>query len=529
MKLTSNQTDVFNKIKDNFIHESIILLSGSAGTGKTTLTKNICQYFSEKSRTICAIAPTHKSKRVIESVLNSRSIIKIPCYTVASVLGKIKEHSYIGTKKYSDPNIKKFQNYYLFILDEVSMVNDKDLQIIISYVKKSNKRLLIIGDQYQIPCPSSPIISIKNDDRDVIQKADSFIFSDESIIRLNLTEIMRQKDGSPILDLACFVRDNINNEFTINNTIYNKKYIIEYKDIYEMFKSFYLQNNNGTKMIAYTNQSVKTHNIEIRRELNYNSPFVENDILTGYNNIGWPELFIENGQDYCIIKVKKVDDYRIKNFNNLSGYLIDFKIINTDVTVNDIFFINIKSECNYDFLVELIERGEKVNSQYSTKKDYQYYMELKNCAIFTDDVYKYDNKIMTETDFKEMHPLLFTKIDDIIIGQEIIVTQLTEKINTTYPNIINIRLNDNKNISESETLSDKYKVIDKDIYYGYAITAHKSQGSTYSTVFVDEMDFHKISDKWNYKHNKLESRIREKNQLRYVSYTRAKHNLYIIQ
>jgi len=45
---------------------------------------------------------------------------------------------------------------------------------------------------------------------------------------------------------------------------------------------------------------------------------------------------------------------------------------------------------------------------------------------------------------------------------------------------------------------------------------------------VDEPDFQKIANRWNYKYNKLETRVKEKNQLRYVAYTRAKTGLYII-
>jgi len=44
--------------------------------------------------------------------------------------------------------------------------------------------------------------------------------------------------------------------------------------------------------------------------------------------------------------------------------------------------------------------------------------------------------------------------------------------------------------------------------YGYAITGHKSQGSTYSHVFVMEND---INDNWV---------LRERNQIKYVALTR---------
>ena len=50
--------------------------------------------------------------------------------------------------------------------------------------------------------------------------------------------------------------------------------------------------------------------------------------------------------------------------------------------------------------------------------------------------------------------------------------------------------------------------IKKDLDYGYAITGHKSQGSTYSHVFVMEND---INENWV---------LKERNQIKYVALTR---------
>ena len=77
-------------------------------------------------------------------------------------------------------------------------------------------------------------------------------------------------------------------------------------------------------------------------------------------------------------------------------------------------------------------------------------------------------------------------------------------------------------------IKHKYKILEKDLYYGYAITSHKAQGSTYDAVYVDENDFTKIRDRWNHKYSCMELRIKEKNQLRYVAYTRASSVLKII-
>ena len=75
--------------------------------------------------------------------------------------------------------------------------------------------------------------------------------------------------------------------------------------------------------------------------------------------------------------------------------------------------------------------------------------------------------------------------------------------------------------------ADQYMVCEKDVYYGYA-TAHKSQGSTYENVFVDNADFNKITNRWNYRFRMIENRFRERNQLLYVAYTRASKKLKIV-
>ena len=526
--LSENQQEVFQYIIINLNKEKVILLEGSAGTGKTTLTKNICNYYNENKNTlVCAIAPTHKSKKIIKNILNKNTIIPVSALTVASALGKIKEHSYVGTKIYSNSNNKKLSSYSLFIIDEVSMIRDDDLKLIINYVVKANKQLLIIGDSNQIPCPIA-----KNIVSNIIEKADSYIFNDDKISKLTLTEIVRQSADSPIIILASFLRNNLLTDLSFDKIIESTNFtgIIKYADIYKVFKDNYIKKMvNSCRIIAYTNSSVKTHNLEVRNYLDYDEDFVIGELMTGYSNIGFPELIIENGEDYYITTIEQTNTYSIGEFDNLYGKIISLEIADTNIKIKKIFFININHPNNNFFIHTLIELGEKINNFNSTKLDYRNYMELKNCVIFTEDIYKFENKIFTETSFKEIHSLLFVNINEIIVDNQSKESVLAKKINTTYPNIIDSRINDkNKVLGDSETFADRYKVIEKDIYYGYSITAHKSQGSTYDTVIVDEPDIQKISNRWNYKYNKLELRVKERNQIRYVSYTRSKQNLFII-
>jgi len=131
----------------------------------------------------------------------------------------------------------------------------------------------------------------------------------------------------------------------------------------------------------------------------------------------------------------------------------------------------------------------------------------------------------------EKHPLLCTKLADIINLETKSPTnqELFDKINLQYDNIVNERLSDTMSLNVEECLHDRFLFVEKDIDYGYAITAHKSQGSTYDAVFVNENDFHRITDIMNYRVNKIERRLKEKNRLRYVAYTRTSDILKIIK
>jgi hypothetical protein len=531
IQLSENQQTAFQFIIEHLSGTQPVLLEGSAGTGKTTLTKHICNYYNRQNKTpVCAIAPTHKSKKVVRNVLNQGALLPVAAFTVASALNKVREHSFVATKKYSGGNSQKLSSYGLFIIDEISMINDEDLQKLLAFAAKFGKKVLLIGDSNQIPCPSA-----KYDfEESYMQKKDNYAFTNPYIKKVCLTQIVRQAEGSPILALACFIRDHLLTDMPFPYIIHTTQYpnCIPYSQAYETFKAHYTPTNtNSCRVIAYTNQSVKAHNQEIRALCGYEEDYVVGELLTGYVNVGWPELIIENGEDYLITKIARTSSHSVGSFRGLSGRLLDLVVADTKQRVQSQFFIQYNDPANYAFMSALIELAEKVNKPGSTKQDFRNYSVLKNRVIFMEDIYKMDGVIYTEHSFKESHPLLFVNVNELISPQsfEPIESKLAHKINTTYAHIIEARIADrHKTLGDSENLADRFMMIEKDMYYGYSITAHKSQGSTYDAVVVDEMDFQKISDKWNYKYDLMEMRTKEKNQLRYVAYTRAKQHLYIL-
>ena len=61
----------------------------------------------------------------------------------------------------------------------------------------------------------------------------------------------------------------------------------------------------------------------------------------------------------------------------------------------------------------------------------------------------------------------------------------------------------------------------RDLDYGFALTSHKSQGSTFDTTFVDVRDI--VYDKYGHPYNDAE----EINRRLYVACSRSKNKLYL--
>ena len=529
--LSKDQNIAFNRVKEFFNDDEnpAITIKGHAGTGKTTLMKYIIDYIVDNMRfSVVAVAPTHKAKRVLNNTLNNKRVSKIPTITVASLLAKSREHSYIGTKNFSDGNTSKMKEYYLFIIDEISMIPDNDLNRIIDYICTEDKKLILIGDNCQIPSPSQKPIKLESE----CMKPDSIGFDLENIV--TLSQIVRQASESPIIRIASYIRDHLTEDFRFLSMINEKapELIISFNEAVKSMLQDFANKEKTTRIIAYTNQSVINYNLTIRKCLGYeNTLFKENEIITGYNNVGYPIPVIENGADYKIISINTTGKKKIQGYTGLTGYVIDLLNIDDNVTSPHLFFIDVKHTANTEFIYELVKRAERVNKIKSNVNEFKEYRKLKDRVVFIEDIYKVNNDIIPESQFKTNHPLLFTHVIDIIDPntRQLLIFDTTVKLLDTYgEDLINNRLNDDKPFSDGEQFADQFKVVEKDVFYGYAITAHKSQASTYDNVYFDETDFKKIKNRWNFRLKMLENRIKERNQLIYVACTRARDKLRII-
>jgi exodeoxyribonuclease V alpha subunit len=171
--LTTPSEDQVNAYK-SIVQSKVSILTGSPGTGKTTVIKGIVAAAEDARMNVALCAPTGMAAR------RMRDVCKHPASTIHRLLGK----------KESDDGIRAMD---MVIVDEMSMVGIELFRSLINEIK-ADARLVLVGDPDQLPS-----ISPGNVLNDLI---------DSGMIPVNrLTTIHRQGDGSLICANAARVND----------------------------------------------------------------------------------------------------------------------------------------------------------------------------------------------------------------------------------------------------------------------------------------------------------------------------------
>jgi hypothetical protein len=515
------------------------ILYAAAGCGKTFLTRVIVNKVRGTHR-IAGVAPTHKARKVLDGFLNSNTLLKVKTMTIASLLNTMRSHSYIGTKHYVRGADSKMHLFDLFLIDEASMITDNDVELIISYAFEFKRKVLFIGDKFQIPNPSQKYIC-----RDgVATKRDSVAF--ELAHAFGLTTNVRQSENNPIVDLYTEFRDaiaerrepKISRKSKMRGELGVRFYTSRQK-WYDEIQSAYLNLEteiHNVRILAYTNDTVRSHNLMIRRIFKRGPKPEVGELLMGYNNLGWPEKIIENSQDYYVIDTVHTILHTVApeishTYRRLVGEIVTIK--ETDSEHKSVIFIpDLAAPENQDMLQDLVKRAERVNRRGSTKDDFKKYCRLNNKLVFMENVYNYGTEIMGEGEFRTNNPLLFKSVSDMIEDADdgdrtVLDNKLSKDVQNKYGAILTERIGDDKPLAGTERLCDRYCVIEKDLDYGVCITSHKSQGSNFTTVFVDEADFDKLHNYWSYTLDCQIEATKERNQLKYVSFTRPTTSAHV--
>lgn len=264
--------------------EKMFLLKGYAGTGKTFLISHTIEEFCtvENRRRyaehaqldfssnyqpvhVAMTAPTNEAVQVLRE---SSRVSGAKFKTIHSLLGlkeTITESGQIEfTKSFEDDNIVR--NYDIIIIDEVSMLND-DLFFEIKRYRNKIK-IIMMGDPAQVP----PIGK---------RDCEPFLNPEEhGIYEIQLTQIMRQANGSAIIQNGMNIRENLNDEVVqltsghdVDKWSANHSRPVIRADFMATYTSASVADT--TKVIAWTNKQVLAYNQYIRNILfGMNAPFV---------------------------------------------------------------------------------------------------------------------------------------------------------------------------------------------------------------------------------------------------------------
>ena len=205
------------------------LLTGYAGTGKTWLVSALVRLCREKRLTVAVCAPTHKAVSVIRQKLEEAGIEPDFLGTLHALLGvRLKDGPNGVYLQYlaRNPDRRYFESYDVVFIDEASMVNAEHLGFMRDAVRKGGTRVVGIGDPGQL-------LPVVREDLEgeatapLSPQADLFAEESESpslepplfllgAPRAHLTDIVRQRSAEdavhPIIQLSQEIRRYIEGE-----------------------------------------------------------------------------------------------------------------------------------------------------------------------------------------------------------------------------------------------------------------------------------------------------------------------------
>ncbi len=176
------------------LENSIMVLTGGPGTGKTTIVKAIIRLFELNDISVCLAAPTGRAAKRMSELTGAEA------QTIHRLLGaKMSENGedLIFTKDEKDP-----LNADAVILDECSMV-DITLMKALLCAMKPDCRLILVGDADQLPS-----VGAGNVFSDIIRSG--------IVPTVRLTEIFRQKAESRIIRNAHMINRGEHPDFEAN-------------------------------------------------------------------------------------------------------------------------------------------------------------------------------------------------------------------------------------------------------------------------------------------------------------------------
>lgn len=316
---TNEQLFALNTLSDFLLStdcDSLLLLKGYAGTGKTSLVGALVKTMVELKQKSVLLAPTGRAAKVLSDYAGQKAS------TIHKKIYRQKTFSNEPSGFLPSDNLHKDT---LFIVDEASMISNQGidshifgsgrlLDDLIHYVYSGeNCRLILMGDTAQLP----PVMQVESP----ALQPDVLRTYNLNIEVVQLTEVVRQDNNSGILHNATLLRDSLRkNQVEIFPKLQLKGFTdilkINGDELIEAISNAY--NSDGideTILISRSNKRANIYNNGIRNQILYR----EEELSTGdrlmvvKNNYFWTRNykemdFIANGEIVQVLRVKNTTE-----------------------------------------------------------------------------------------------------------------------------------------------------------------------------------------------------------------------------
>jgi len=322
--------------------DQIMLIKGYAGTGKTSMLYSLTQTLNEFKIKSVLLAPTGRAAKVLGGYA------KMPAFTVHKKIYRQKSNS-DGMGHFA-LDINLYKNTY-FIVDEASMISNetsensvfgsgKLLDDLLEYIYSGeNCRLVLVGDSAQLPpvglsiSPALEPASLEN-----------YGFSVKVV---ELTDVVRQAEGSGILSNATKIRNRIGNDnnesgfFPVNLNDFDDIERISGAELIESITSSYQKYGIfETTIVTRSNKRANLYNKGIRGSILYRENEIEKGdlLMVVKNNYFWIEEdmkldFIANGDIAEVVKIYKYEELYGFRFANVCLRFIDYEDVEFDCKI----------------------------------------------------------------------------------------------------------------------------------------------------------------------------------------------------
>lgn len=446
-------------LKTNTDPTQYYVIEGKAGTGKTTIAKEILKEFEDEQIYVAAVS--HKAKGVIKSSFGDDTRGK-KFFSIAGLLGMkgINDNDTQTTKFQVGLKVPLLDNPpALLVIDEASMITEDVLKKIININSSLSRpfQMLFLGDIGQIQPIRDEQSEFYRTHKDLLNKK-SDIFNSKHKSKL-ITRV-RQGEANPILPYADYFWENSQKEnpelnptqhIVRNNQITDKGSLLLSNSESEVLNSVIKAVKNAVEKGLTNHVKIVTYHVNKKTELNQkihealfgkDSDYSKGDMLILNSPYDLPDVnaTMENSSE---IQIKSIQDEDADEFGVHTLYL----------ETNGTAYTRTGNE-QKDCVIQVVSRNDIGLYNQKLQELASYAKRQTNRAL----------KKQAWSDFWE------------------------------------------------------YKGRYADVDFGYAITAHKSQGSTYDIVVVDEKDIMGTTATSN----------QEKSELIYTALTRPRKTAIVI-